>query len=137
MSQENLDLIHEMHEAFLRRDAETANQLLADDIEWDTTRIAETVPDLAGVYRGAEQSRDLWRAWLSPWRKLEMEYELRDSGDDVVSLIREQRQWGRYSGVVTDIQPYAWVYTLREGKVVRGCWYPDHRSGLAAIGLAE
>ena len=137
MSQENLDLIHEMHEAFLRRDAETANQLLADDIEWDTTRIAETVPDLAGVYRGAEQSRDLWRAWLSPWRKLEMEYELRDSGDDVVSLIREQRQWGRYSGVVTEIQPYAWVYAVREGKVVRGCWYPDHRAGLEAAGLEE
>jgi ketosteroid isomerase-like protein len=65
------------------------------------------------------------------------EYELRDAGEDVIALVRNQRQWGRHSGVETEIQPYAWTYTVRDGKVVRGCFYPDHQSALEAAGLRE
>ena len=57
--------------------------------------------------------------------------------DQVVALIRNQRQWGRHSGIETEIQPYAFVYTLRDGKVVRVCFYPDHESALEAVGLSE
>jgi ketosteroid isomerase-like protein len=137
MSEENVEVVRAMNEAFLRRDWETANSLLADDIEWDATRIAGIVPDLAGVYRGAGGTAKFWGAWLSPWEKVEMEYELRDAGAEVVSLIRNQRQWGRHSGVETKIPPYAWVFTIRDGKAVRGCWHPDHQSALASVGLSE
>ena len=58
-------------------------------------------------------------------------------GDEVVALIRNQRQWGRHSGVVTDIPPYGLVFTIRGGKVVRWRIFPDHQSALEAAGLRE
>jgi hypothetical protein len=95
------------------------------------------VPDLVGVYHGAEGTRRLWRSWLSAWKELVLDYELRDAGDDVVALISNQRQRGRHSDVETEIPPYAWVYTLRDGLVVRGCWYPDQQAALEATGLGS
>jgi ketosteroid isomerase-like protein len=135
MSQENVEIVRSLVEAFRRRDNETANVLLASDVEWDGTRL--TVPDFAGVYRGPEGTREFWGAWLSTWKDLVFEYELRDAGDDILCLIRDQRQWGRRSGVETEIQDYGWLYTIREGRVVRGCFYPDHESALEAAGLSE
>jgi hypothetical protein len=54
-----------------------------------------------------------------------------------VLLIRNQRQWGRHSGLVTEFPPYAFVFTLRAGEVVRVRWYPDQDSALEAAGLRE
>jgi ketosteroid isomerase-like protein len=119
------------------RDRAGSTRPLHPDIEWDTTRIINLVPDLAGIYRGAEGTREVWRAWLSPWKELVFDYELRDAGDDVVQLVSNQRQWGRHSDVQTEIPPYAWTYTVRDGRVIRAVFYPDHRSALEVAGLSE
>ena len=137
MSQENLAIIRVLFEAFFRRDAKTMEVFMAPEVEWDATRFEAVIPDLAGVYRGAEGTRSFWRTWLSSWKDLRFEYELRDSGDYVVALIRNQRQWGRHSGIETEIPPYAWLYTLRSGKVIRACFYSDQESALEAAGLKE
>jgi ketosteroid isomerase-like protein len=60
-----------------------------------------------------------------------------DAGDDVVMLIRNQRQWGRHSGIAVDFPPYAMVFTVREGKVVRLRTFPDQESALEAVGLGK
>jgi ketosteroid isomerase-like protein len=137
MSEENVEIVRALLEAFRRRDNEATVALTAPEIEWDATRFAGVIPDLAGVYHGIEGTQRFWRAWLSSWKELVFEYELRDAGDDVVALIRNQRQWGRHSGIETAIPPYGWVYTVRHGKVVRGCFYPDPESALQAAGLRE
>jgi ketosteroid isomerase-like protein len=60
-----------------------------------------------------------------------------DAGDEVVLLVRNQRQWGRHSGIATDSPPYGMVFTLRNGKVTRWRGYPDHESALEAAGVRE
>jgi ketosteroid isomerase-like protein len=137
MSEENVDVIRDLFEAFNRRDVKAMESLMAPEVEWDATRFVGVVPDLAGVYRGAEGTQRFWRTWLSSWKELVFEHDLRDAGDEVVALIRNQRQWGRHSGIETEIPPYAWVYTVRGGRVVRACFYPDHQSALEAVGLSE
>jgi ketosteroid isomerase-like protein len=137
MSEENVEIVRTILEAFRRRDAQTIEALTDPEIEWDATRFAQLIPDLTGVYHGVEGARAFWRRWLSPWKDLVFDYELRDGGDIVVALISNQRQWGRHSDIETTVAPYAWVYTLRAGKLVRGCFYPDHASGLEAAGLSE
>jgi ketosteroid isomerase-like protein len=137
MSRENVEVVRTLLEAFLQRDRDTMEDLMAPEVEWDATRTAELIPDLAGRYQGPAGTRAFWGTWLSSWRNLVFEYELRDAGDDVVALIRNQRQWGRHSGVETQVPPYSWVYTIRDGRVVRGCFYPDHQSALEAAGLSE
>jgi ketosteroid isomerase-like protein len=137
MSHQNVEIIQALFEAFQRRDVKTMESLMAPEVEWDATRFAGMIPDLAGVYQGAEGTQRFWRTWLSSWRDLVFEHEFRDTGDEVVALIRNQRQWGRHSGIETEIPPYAWVYTVRGGRVVRGCFYPDHQSALEAVGLKD
>ncbi len=137
MSQENVEIVRVLFEAFQRRDVKTMESFLAPEVEWDATRFAGIVPDLVGVYRGPEGTQRFWRTWLSSWKDLVFEHEFRATGDQVVALISNQRQWGRHSGIETEIPPYAFVYTVRGGKVVRVCFYPDHQSALEAVGLEE
>jgi ketosteroid isomerase-like protein len=139
MSEENVELVRRLLEMFAKRDHERAFDFYAPDIEWDATGHREVSPDLAGVYRGHDGVRTYWRRWLSAWRDLEFEIEdVRDgAGDEVVALIRNQRQWGRHSGIVTEMPAYGLVFTIRGDKVVRWRSYSDQESALEAAGLSE
>ena len=76
--------------------------------------------------------------WLQAWADLEFEVDdVLDAGHDVVALIRNQRQWGRRSGIVTEMPPYGVVFTIRNGKVVRWRAFSDERSALKAAGLRD
>jgi ketosteroid isomerase-like protein len=138
MSQENVEIVRTLAEGFQRRQHEQAFELYDPEIEWDSSRMAERQPDNAGVYRGHDGVRAFWRDWLSAWSDLHFEIQdLLDAGDEVVLLVREQRQWGRRSGIATDVPPYGMVFTLRDGKVIRVRAYPDQEAALEAAGLSE
>ena len=90
------------------------------------------------MYHGHEGVRTYWRWWLQAWADLEFEVDdVLDAGDDVVALIRNQRQWGRRSGIVTEMPPYGLVFTIRNGKVVRWRAFSDEQAALKAAGLSE
>jgi ketosteroid isomerase-like protein len=138
MSKETVALVRTLLEAFLRRDGELMKALVSQDVEWDATRgVSLLPPEWVGVHRGAEEGEAFWRAWSSTWRELRFDYELRDAGDEVAGLVSNQRQWGRQSGVETEFPPYAWVYTVRDGRVVKGRFYPTHEEALQALGLTK
>jgi ketosteroid isomerase-like protein len=138
MSEENVETVRRLLAGFQRRDHERAFDFYSPDIEWDASRIAETIPDLAGVYHGHEGVRTYWRRWLSAWSDLQFDVQdIRDAGENVVALIRNQRQTGRHSGIETPFPPYALVFTFHEGKVIRWKSYPDQGSALEAAGLSE
>jgi ketosteroid isomerase-like protein len=108
------------------------------EIEWDATGARDLVPDLADVYRGYEGVRTYWRRWFEAWRGLEFEVQdVLDAGDEIVVLIRNQRQWGRYTDIATELPPYALVYTFRDGKIVRWRAFPEQDEALKAVGLSE
>ena len=80
--------------------------------------------------------RTYWRRWFDAWKDLQFEVQaVLDAGEHVVVLIRNQHQWGRHSGIRTDFPPWAMVFTMRDGKLVRWRAFPDHRSALKAAGL--
>ena len=141
MSQENVELVRRLLEMFAAREHEAVFAFYDREIEWN----AEVSPgglglvdDLQGVYHGHDGVRTYWRRWLQAWKDLTFEVEdIVGAGDEVVALIRNQRQWGRQSGIVTEMPPYGLVFTIRDGKVVRWQSYPSHSSALAAVGLAD
>ena len=138
MSQENVEIVRALLEDFAHRQHERAFELYDPEIEWDASRMVVGLPDAAGVYHGHEGVRAYWRNWLSAWSDLDFEIQdVVDAGDAVVALSRNQRQWGRHSGIVTEVQPYGLVFTIRDGKVVRWRAYPDQDSALEAAGLRE
>ena len=138
MSQENVEIVRALLDGFAHRQHERAFEFYDPEIEWDASRMVVGLPDAAGVYHGHEGVRAYWRNWLSAWSDLDFELQdVVDAGDEVVALIRNQRQWGRHSGIVTEVQPYGLVFTIVGGKVVRWRAYPDQESALEAAGLSE
>jgi ketosteroid isomerase-like protein len=143
MSRQNVELVRASLEAYrqpemmaLLANGELDLSAIAPQVEWDASRLTEMIPDLAEVYRGHEGVRTYWQRWFEAWSNLEFEIEdIRDSGDEVVVLIRNQRQWGRHTGICTELPPYAQVFTIRDGVLVRWRTFPDQESALAAVGL--
>jgi ketosteroid isomerase-like protein len=145
MSQENVEFVraivslYEQPEGIaLLASGDLDLSMVDADVEWDASEISEMIPDLAGIYHGHEGVRAYWRRWMDAWKDLEFEvHDLRDAGDQVVVLIRNQRQAGRHTGIVTELPPYGMVFTVRAGKLMRWSTFPSHESALAAVGLAE
>ena len=138
MSQENVDLVRRLTEAWQRREQERTLDYVDPEVEWDSTRVAELIPGIAGIFRGHDGVRAYWRSWLSAWRDLEFEIQdVLDAADDVVLLVRGQRHRGRHTGIEFEVPPYGVIYTVRGGKIVRVRWYPDQESALEAAGLSE
>jgi ketosteroid isomerase-like protein len=137
MSEENIELVRRLLDMFKQREHEAVFELYDREIEWDASRLNEGgIDDLAGVYHGHEGVRSYWRMWLSAWRDLEFDVQdVLGAGDEVVALIRNQRMWGRHSGIEVDFPPFGLVFTVRGGKVVRWRSFPDQRSALEAAGL--
>jgi ketosteroid isomerase-like protein len=65
---------------------------------------------------------------------LELE-ELIDAGEQVVAVQRLSGR-GKASGIETKIR-FAVVYTIRNGKIVRGREYWERAQALEAVGLRE
>lgn len=131
MSKENVELVRGLSDAFQRRDHEAVFELYHPEIEWDATRLGEVTPDAADVYRGHDGVRTYWRRWLSAWKDLQYTVEdVREVGDNVVLFIRNQRQWGRHTGIETLVPEPAMVFTISDGKVIRCRLCPDHASAL-------
>jgi ketosteroid isomerase-like protein len=138
MSQENVEIVRSLAKGFQHRQHEGAFEFYDPEIEWDASRFAEVNPDIAGVYHGHEGVRRYWRNWLSAWSDLQFEsQDVVDAGEDGVLLISNMRAWGRHSGIETEWPPFGMVFTIRDGKVVRVCTYPDQESALEAAGLSE
>jgi ketosteroid isomerase-like protein len=70
----------------------------------------------------------------------DVQYEIQDVravGDDVVVLIRNQRQLGAAQRNPHRGASVCDVFTFREGRVVRARRFPDHESALKSVGLSE
>jgi len=145
MSQENVEIVRaataaaktpEGIAALASSDFDFA--MLDPEIEWDASQAGDLVPDLAAVYWGHDGVRTYWRQWLEAWRDLKFDVkDILDAGNEIVVLICNQRQWGRYSGIVSELPPFALIYTFRDGKIARCRIVPNHESALKAVGLAE
>jgi ketosteroid isomerase-like protein len=138
MSQENVEIVRTLAEGFQHRQHERAFEFYDPEIEWDSSRMAARQPDNAGVYHGHEGVRAFWREWLSAWSDLQFEIEdVVDGGEEILLLIRNQRQWGRHSGIETQVPPYGMVFTFRDGKVIRLSIYGDRESAFEAAGVSD
>jgi ketosteroid isomerase-like protein len=114
ISEQNLEIVRRLVEAFFDRDAETVASILDDEVEFESALVEhKSYKGKAGAmeYRG-----DLDEAW-GEWRS-EGDRFLPAGSERVVHLYRIVGQ-GRGSGVPV-AQDIAILWTLRAGRVVRG-----------------
>jgi uncharacterized protein len=132
MSQENVEIIRSLADAFQRGDSAAFFSVLDADVEWhDQTAIPG-----ADVHRGREAVRRHFEQWFDAWEEIEYSTEeLLDRGDRVVAVIR-RRGKGKGSGAVVSDQVIH-VYTVRSKKIVRFEGFTDKDEALTAAGLAE
>ena len=142
MSAENVEIVRRVTEAFGAGTSESDREdmltkiaeLWDPEIEMDVSEVP--VLDISGVYRGADAVRQVWREWLAAWENTPFDYELVDAGDRVVQLLDLQVR-GRSTGIEMPFGKFAFVYTVREGLIVRQKLYMDQSEALKAAGVEE
>jgi ketosteroid isomerase-like protein len=134
MSQENVQIVLGVFDAFRRRDTGAMFAAYDPDVEWSM----EGYPNWPEnkTYGGHEGIRTFFRAWLRDFD--EYDTEARDPlalGDKVVVTVYDCAR-GQGSGVSIE-RVHAHVWTLRDGRAVRVEVFDDRRSALEAVGLSE
>jgi ketosteroid isomerase-like protein len=132
MSQENVEVVREVWRAYKDRGIDGALDYVADDC------VAEDVPELPdrAIYQGREGWRERYRHFVEVWGDFVAEpVDFIDAGDYVVALV-EMHGRGKGSDVPWDLLP-AFVYEVRDGKIVRDRAFTYRAQALEAAGLRE
>jgi ketosteroid isomerase-like protein len=133
VSQENVEIVRRIYEAAAGRKAEVIFELYHPEVELDATRLG--ISDL-DIYHGHDGLRRLFGEFSEVFGKIEYSYdELIDAGEQVVSIVTRHAQ-GRTSGADVE-RPFALLWTVREGKVVRVVWFLTRDDVMEAAGLAH
>jgi ketosteroid isomerase-like protein len=131
VSQENVDLVHQVFDAFNRRDLDAVLALMDDDVEGSPRMAA-----IEGAYHGHEGMRRWWRNLLDSFPDFTAEVgEVRDLGDLTITAVRLR---GQGAGSDTPIEQAVWnVFRWRRGKCIwwRNC--TTEEEALKAVGLEE
>jgi ketosteroid isomerase-like protein len=133
MSEENVEIVRRMYDAYTRGDTEATLAYFDPDVKWSEP------PDNPGArtWHGHEGIRRAVATWEGAWE--DYRYELRelvDCGDDRVLLAAWQTGRGKGSGVEISEENFS-VYTLREGKIVEQRMFRHRAEALEAAGLSK
>ena len=131
MSQENVEIVRRMWDAFLGDDPMKGLSFCDPDIEWDGSNL----PD-GKVARGHEAIVEHAMRWAEMWEDWKMEPErFIDAGRDEVILVF--RETGRSDSGLQMDERHAELYRLRDGKVVYRKGFSDPDEALEAASLSK
>jgi ketosteroid isomerase-like protein len=135
MSQEKVELIERLIDAFDRHDPETLQALCHDDFEF--VSVLTVVDADAAIYRGADAWANYFKAVDEMWSDWgTADVRIFDPGGDRLACLFHLVGTGRASGVPVD-RAVGITYEIRDGKVWRLRSYPNPREALEAVGLSE
>jgi ketosteroid isomerase-like protein len=133
MSQDNVEVVRAALDAFARGELEEMLSYIDPAGELHSAIVGGAE---GSVYRGHEGLRSWYTDTFEAFEELRGEWsEFRDLGDRVLVLGRAKAR-GRGSGMELD-SPMGWVFTMRDGKVVRAEGYLSRAETLEAAGLRE
>ena len=131
MSQENVEIVRRLVEAFNRGDFEAVFKDAAPDFEYDLSR---AVGPWRGVY-GRDGALSMIREIVENWEWVRVEpHELTEVGEHVV-VPWTMRGAGR-DGIEVEAR-FTWLGTIRDGLIVRICLYQELQEALEAAGMRE
>ena len=129
VSQENVDTVLRVYDAFRRRDNESVFAVYDPDVEWNMEGYL-TWPGKRS-YRGVAGVREFFRDWLRDFDDFRADaLDLLDLGDRILFTVHD-RATGKGSGVTIE-RHHAQVWTFRDGKVARIDVFDSREAALAA-----
>jgi ketosteroid isomerase-like protein len=134
MSQENMEVVQSAFAAFIRGDTDAVLQLCAKDI------VITQPPELPGVsprQYGHSGVLEAFAIWPEQWDEFRIEPPrvIADPGD-YVAVAARTRGRGKQSGVEVDME-FAFLFTVREGKIAEWQIFVSEDQALEAAGLSE
>jgi ketosteroid isomerase-like protein len=129
MSQENVEIVRKVWEAYSRGDFDHIRAF------GDPHIVMISLEE--GPLYGLDAVRKNFERWDDAWEGAETAVEeIIDGAGDRVFVMARFRAYGRASGVEVEGRLYE-VYTLRKGKVLRVDEFSEREDALEAAGLAE
>jgi ketosteroid isomerase-like protein len=133
MSEENVEVVRQLVQAFNRRDLAAMGDKFDLEIEWTPGGPAAVE---RAVYRGRDQVFDGFAATWESWDVFRLhEHRVRDLGDSILWLGRAELRGGA-SRVELD-QEFAVYLLLSAGTIVRMHGFLAWQEALKAAGLSE
>ena len=134
MSQENVEVVQSAFAGFIRGDTDAVLQVCANDI------VITQPPELPGVsprQYGHSGVLEAFAIWPEQWDEFRIEPPrvIADPGDHVVVAARTRGR-GKQSGVEVDME-FAFLFTVREGKIAEWQIFVSEDQALEAAGLSE
>ena len=131
MSEQNIETLGRLNEAFNRRDIDDAMQCLDPEVELHP---GIQVPDEESRYLGRDGLREWFLSATEPWEAITVEHkELVDRPGDRVLAVERWVFRGR-DGIELELE-LPNVYTFRDGLIVRIDGFTDESEALEAVGL--
>jgi uncharacterized protein len=131
MSQENVDRLRAVWDAWNQGDFDLS--LLDPEVVFEETVLPDSIGE---TYRGHEGVLTAWKRWTEAWEEFTTELEqVVDAGDRLVAICKVHLQ-GKHSGASMTLR-YAYLYTLRDDKVIHFRSYLNPAEALEAAGLRE
>ncbi len=132
MSQENGEVVRRAYDAWNRDDFDSARAILHPNVEWQSSGV---FPGFEPLYRGHDGVRDWWEALKAPWQWFVVHVERTVDAENTVLVATRFEAVGKDSGVKVDM-PFANVWWLEDGLVVRFAAYSSWEQALEAVGLS-
>jgi ketosteroid isomerase-like protein len=123
---EPLEIVRQVGRCWNAGDMEGLLELYHEDVAVHT---GEHWPE-RHVLEGKAAFRESIDEWLSVWESIEVETDHVEAYGDRVVARGEWRSTGRMSGV-EGTMPIHIVFTVRDGKIARVDWCPDHEQAVA------
>ena len=135
MTAANVEVLHRFWElGTLRREFDAALALVTDDVEFDWS---DSRAPYRGIFRGRDELRSAWSAWLDAWDEWATEFtESIEVDAETVVVTTKIRARGRGSGVEVEAHG-ASVWTFRDGKISTAKLFQSRSEALASIELGE
>ena len=134
MSQQNAEIVRATVDAINRGDLDQALEAAHHDFEADWSN---SIAPHGGVYRGREQARELFEAFLEAWDEFHWDpQEIIEVDEARVVVVNRVRGRGRGSGVDVDATG-AQLWTIASDKIRSVKLYQSKADALEAVGLRE
>ena len=132
MSQENVELAHQVINAIEQRDLPGLIELTDPAVEWHSAFVVGT----GSFYRGHVGMREYVRDMNDAWEIVRLDVDHEFALGDIVLFVGRIHYRGKGSGVEAE-SVSGYVLTFREGKLVRFRPFREPEKALEAVGLSK
>ena len=130
MSEEDVGVVRGALDAYADRGLDGMGEYWDEKINW---RAIEGAPDDVGEIEGPERVRRYFQDWVDMFEGITLAAEeLLDVGEGRVLAVQRVTGRAKLSGAETEMR-LAVVYTVRDGKIVRGREYLDRGKAIEAL----